>query len=109
MKYNTKIVKAYFKDCGIPEPMTEFFFHPHRRWRFDFAWPEALKVALEVEGGIYQSSSGHRSISGILRDISKYNEAALMGWLVLRCTPANLCTVETVKMVRQAIKLRSKP
>lgn len=33
-----------------PEFVREHRFHPTRRWRFDFAWPDE-KVALEVEGG----------------------------------------------------------
>ena len=28
----------------------EYRFHPTRKWRFDYAWPEN-KIALEVEGG----------------------------------------------------------
>src|SRR5690606_39740371 len=36
----------------LPEPVREYRFHPERRWRFDFAWPD-LRVAAEVEGGIH--------------------------------------------------------
>ena len=36
--------------AGLPAPEREFVFHPLRKWRFDFAWPEQF-VAAEVEGG----------------------------------------------------------
>lgn len=55
-----------------------------RDWRFDFAWPEQM-VAVECEGGIY-TRQAHGSISGILRDIEKYNAATSLGWRVFRVT-----------------------
>ena len=36
----------------MPGYNKEFSFHPERRWRFDYAWP-ALKVALEIHGGVF--------------------------------------------------------
>jgi len=100
-KYNTTVVKQYFKECGLPEPEVEFRFHPKRKWKFDFAFPQQ-RVALEVEGGIF-THGAHGAISGVLRDIQKYNAAATMGWLMLRCLPVNICMQETVEMVRQTL------
>jgi very-short-patch-repair endonuclease len=57
-------------------------FHPTRRWRLDFANPE-LKIAIEIEGGIF-SGGRHVSPAGFIEDCRKYNEAALLGWMVLR-------------------------
>lgn len=37
----------------------EHRFHPARRWRFDFAWPELL-FAVEVEGGIWTGGRHNR-------------------------------------------------
>jgi len=68
---------------GLPIPTREYRFHPQRRWKFDFAYP-VLKIAFEVEGGIWQGKSGHNTGAGILRDIEKYNTATLMGWRVFR-------------------------
>ena len=53
-----------------------------RKWRFDFAWPDAL-CALEVEGGVYVRGR-HTSPAGFMKDIDKYNAATLQGWRVLR-------------------------
>jgi len=49
------------------------------------AWPE-LKVALEIEGGIW-AKGRHVSPRGFILDCEKYNEASSLGWVVLRCPP----------------------
>ena len=100
-----KLFRALLKQEGLPMPIAELRFHPVRRWRFDYAW-EAQKVALEVEGGVW-TRGRHTRGAGFLRDVSKYNEAALMGWLVLRTTPAGLYTAYTIGSLKRAIQLRS--
>lgn len=70
------------KRRGLPKPRTEYKFHPVRRFKFDFAYPD-VKVAVEIEGGIF-TGGAHGSASGILRDIEKYNLAAVNGWIVYR-------------------------
>lgn len=91
---------------GLPLPVTEYrFAAPERRWRFDYAWVEE-KVALEVEGGVW-SGGRHTRGSGYLQDMEKYNNAALRGWVLLRCTPKQLITLETLEMVKQALNQRS--
>lgn len=71
---------------GQPEPVTEYRFHPSRRWRFDFAWPK-LRLAVEIEGGLYHGrGGGHVSVNGFIGDCEKYNAATLLGWRVLRYT-----------------------
>ena len=103
MKYKPEIVFAYFKSEKIPTPVTEhqFALSIGRKWRFDFAWPDH-KLALEVEGGIW-TRGAHGRGTGIKRDIEKYNTAALLGWMVLRVTPENLCMLETVRMIKQML------
>ncbi len=70
----------------LPPARREYMFHPTRKWRFDFAWPDLL-LAVEVEGGIW-TGGRHVSPVGFTKDCLKYNEAAMLGWLVLRFTPA---------------------
>lgn len=85
---------------GLPAPVTEHRFEPERRWRFDYAWPEA-KIALEVEGGIY-TGGRHTSSAGFVKDMAKYNRAAVLGWRVLRIEPKHLLTLATAQMVKEA-------
>ena len=63
----------------------EYKFHPMRKWRFDFAIPEK-KLALEYEGIFGGGKSRHTTVSGYTGDAEKYNEAAKLGWKVLRYT-----------------------
>lgn len=69
----------------VAQPRSQFVFHPSRKWRFDFAWPE-LFVAVEIDGGIFigGAKSGHRSVGGMMSDMEKLNQAAILGWCVLR-------------------------
>lgn len=66
----------------LPEPVAEYRFHPVRRWRFDYAWP-AWHIAVEVDGGTYQSLGGRHNTD---KDREKTNMAAAMGWRALHFT-----------------------
>ena len=66
----------------LPTPKRELKFHPTRRWRFDFAWPDQM-VAVEIQGGVW-SGGAHGRGSGITRNYEKYNAAAVRGWRVLQ-------------------------
>ena len=69
---------------GLDLVEREYRFHPVRRWRFDFAWPD-VKIAVEVEGGAFVQGRHGRG-AGITNDCEKYNHAAMLGWRVLRGT-----------------------
>lgn len=83
------------------EVVKEFQFHPTRRWRFDYAIP-SHKIALEVEGGVF-SKGRHTRGAGFIGDIEKYNEAARLGWRVVRTVPWELHTHKTVELLRELI------
>ena len=70
--------------ADYPQPVREYRFHPTRKWRFDFAWPEA-RIAVEVEGGTWERGR-HTRGAGYAGDCAKYNAAVLGGWRVLRFT-----------------------
>ena len=89
---------------GLPEPVKEYRFHAVRKWRFDYAFP-ALMIALEVEGGVW-TGGRHTRGAGYLGDVDKYNEAALLGWLVLRCTPSKLRT-QGLALLQRAVHARA--
>ena len=75
-----------------------------RKFKFDFAYPE-LKIAIEIEGGVF-TKGAHGSISGILRDIEKYNLAVLNGWSVLRFLPDEMVKQNTYNIINQLIALK---
>lgn len=75
---------------GLPEPEPEHRFAAPRKWRFDFAWPQH-RIALEVEGGVFIQGRHSRG-AGMVKDMEKYNAAAVAGWRVLRVTPSQLLT-----------------
>lgn len=82
----------------------EHSFHDLRKWRFDLALP-AYKIAIEYEG-INSDKSRHTTIKGYTGDTDKYNEAALLGWMVIRKTPLNISGV--YDDIKKAISARKK-
>lgn len=95
------------------EVWPEFFFSTERLYRFDYAIPVAadgkiLKLAVEQEGGIWaKGNSGHSSGTGIQRDMDKNNLALSQGWVIIRRTPDQMCTSETIALIRTIIEQRS--
>lgn len=86
---------------GLPEPVSEHRFHELRKWRFDFAWLKQ-RVALEVQGGIW-TAGRHSRGAALLKEWEKLNAAAKMGWRILYCQPKDLCMVDTIATVRDAL------
>ena len=70
------------------EHVREYCFHEARKWRFDFAAPE-YKLAIELEGGIW-TNGRHSRGRGFQNDLSKYQEAACLGWTVIRFSVADV-------------------
>lgn len=79
---------ALCRALGLPEPVPEYRFALPRRWRIDWAWPDA-RLGLEVDGGVW-TRGRHTRGSGWVKDSEKLNTAAIMGWRMLRCTPQQL-------------------
>lgn len=87
----------------IHRPVHEFLFSS-RRFRFDYVW-ESNKLALEIEGGVF-TKQAHGSVTGILRDMTKYSLAASLGWRVIRVLPSKLNTSETIKLIKDALRFK---
>lgn len=88
----------------FPEWVEEYQFHPKRKWAMDFAWPQ-WKIAIETEGGVWIQGRHSRG-KGFIEDCVKYAEAALDGWIVLRCTTEHIDSGEIVDWLRRAIAMR---
>ena len=85
--------------CAVPE--REYRFHPTRKWRFDFAWPDS-KVAAEVEGATW-ANGRHTRGSGVELDCEKYAEANLLGWHVYRFTGKMVSDGRAIDYIERAL------
>jgi very-short-patch-repair endonuclease len=94
--------ETFAVQCGYYKlrPEREYVFHPKRRWRFDFAFPDR-KLAVEVEGGM---GGRHQRRAGFEGDAYKYNDAAKLGWFVLRYTTAMVTRGDAIDDVREMLK-----
>lgn len=88
--------------AGLPAPVTEHRFHPVRRWRFDFAWPDE-HLALEIDGGVYVRG-GHTRGAAYERDREKDAEAMVLGWRVLRVTPRMVKDGRALRWIEQLLQ-----
>jgi very-short-patch-repair endonuclease len=79
--------------ANVGDPQEEYRFHPKRMWRFDFAFPDK-KIAIECEGGIW-TEGAHTRGKHFISDAEKYNEAAMLGWCVLRYTTNTVINIES--------------
>jgi hypothetical protein len=96
--------KLFLEQCkahGLPAPVAEYRFALEigRQWRFDWLFDF---VALEVEGGAF-TQGRHTRGQGFVEDIDKYNEAQIMGYLVLRCTPEDIETGAVFGLLKRAL------
>lgn len=95
------LLARHMQLCKMPEPKKEYRFHPDRRWRFDFAFPD-IKLAVEVEGGTWNGGR-HTRGSGFAADCEKYNEAVLLGWRVLRFDSKAVTSGQAVSTILNAL------
>lgn len=88
----------------LPLPEREYRFAPPRRWRFDFCYPTRIpKLAIEIEGGIWIKGR-HTRPSGYIKDMAKYNEAARLGWQVLRFTTEQAKNGYALQVIEDALR-----
>lgn len=94
-------------------PVAEFRFSPDRHWRSDYAFPEPDKMLLiEFEGVTYfgKNKDGsmrlgrHQSAKGYVRDIEKYNAAALLGYRVLRFSADMVTSGRALQTIEEALR-----
>jgi hypothetical protein len=98
---NASQFRLLCKASGLPMPVTEFKFHETRKWRWDYAFPEE-KIAIEVDGGLFVRGAHVRG-ARILLTHEKLNAAAVLGWRVVYRVPNNLCTDDTLEMLKNLL------
>jgi hypothetical protein len=95
------------EQAGIPFER-EYRFAPPRRWRADFAlWSipaTAYDILVEIDGGGYVAGRHSRG-GGMEADCEKQSAAAILGYRVIRCVPAQVEDGRCFEWVRQALGL----
>lgn len=92
-------LRALGLDRGM---VREFPVAADRKWRFDFAWPDDRRVALEVEGGTW-TGGRHVTGAGFEADCEKYSAAAIAGWRVLRVTSSQIRSGAAAQWIARAL------
>ena len=105
MNRTTDMADALARQCravGLPDPVREYRFASPRRWRLDLVFlPQRL--ACEVDGGVFIGGR-HTSGVGYTHDCEKLNAAVLLGWRVLRFTPAMVHDGTAVQTIERALE-----
>lgn len=84
--------------------VSEFRFHPIRKWRFDyFIAIHHTGIAIEVDGGIWIKGR-HVSPQGFLKDMEKFNYAASMGYYVFKFTPSDKKNNLHLNLIKELIE-----
>ncbi len=79
----------------------EYAFVPGRRFKADF---RKESVLVEYEGGVFSGAGGHRATGRYLRDVTKYNLAAIYGFRVIRVTAKHVENGEAFTWIDRALQ-----
>ena len=99
-------LRAVLLDGGLPLPVREFRFAPHRRYRADYCWP-AHRVIVEIDGGAWIPGGGrHNRGKGFIEDMRRNNLAVSMGYRLLRVPSVDdMLTITTLGLLRATLTL----
>jgi very-short-patch-repair endonuclease len=80
----------HIRALKLPKPERQYRFtealardKKARKHAFDFCWPDRM-LAVEVDGGVHRIKERFRA------DIERHNLAQILGWRVLRFSPADI-------------------
>lgn len=102
MSASEDLLSFQLRAFGLEGFEREYRFCPERKWRADFAHPEAW-LLIEIEGGTW-SGGRHTTGGGFLRDCEKYNAATELGWRVLRYTSSMVESGEAVSQIERVLR-----
>lgn len=92
---------AICKGMGMDGCVAEYRFHPTRRWRCDYAFPE-IKLCIEIDGGVWMSAHGKKSRhfygKGAIADMEKMNSLTENGYFLLRYQPQKIDYTQILKV-----------
>jgi len=125
-------IDLQIRAANLPEPESEYRFHPVRKWAFDRAWP-TWKIAFEIEGGGFgrlvivgpgtverrkgksipidagtsiRIGGRHNTGQGAQADCEKYSRAAILGWLVIRATTTMIRDGLAITLLEDAFRAK---
>lgn len=92
------------------KPEQQFKFHPERKWRLDFAFPD-VHVGVEIDGGIFAAENGgeagkHARGAGRCADMEKRNAAGELGWVILNYGPPHIRSGEAALQIERVVTAR---
>ena len=99
-----ELFALHIRANNLPTPEREFRFHPVRKWRFDFAWPDK-KFAVEIDGGLWINGRHNRG-KGALADMEKRNAAQKLGWMVFHFVPEQVRDGMAIQSITEILKGR---
>jgi very-short-patch-repair endonuclease len=95
--------KMQLRAAGIQKGwVSEYIFHPTRKWRFDIAFVD-IKLAIEVDGGTTWGKSRHSYGDGFDNDCVKRNTAQMMGWTVFNFSAGLIKSGQAIMFVEDFI------
>jgi hypothetical protein len=113
------LLAVQLEQAGIPFER-EYRFAPPRKWRADFALIRASEqwmldidiplakvppsVLVEIDGGAFIAGRHSRG-TGVEADCEKQSAAAILGYRVIRVTPAQVDDGRALDWIRQALGL----
>ena len=83
-------------------PIRQFCFHPVRKWRSDFAFPDH-RLLIEVDGGEWVNGAHNRG-AGAARDNEKDHAAIRMGYRVLHFTGSQVRLGYAAREIAEALR-----
>jgi hypothetical protein len=110
------LLAVQLEQAGIPFER-EYRFAPPRKWRADFlvrsTWTvrnshgaevqiNGNHLLIEVDGGAFIAGRHSRG-TGVEKDAEKQSAAAILGYRVIRCTPAQVNDGRALSWIRQAL------
>ena len=96
----TQLIQA-----GVTGYVKQHKFHPTRRFRFDYAWVDAM-LAVECEGGTWaRRRTGHTTGAGYAANCLKYAEGVILGWRILRFTTDQIDDGTALRYILAALNI----
>ena len=101
------LLAVQLEQAGIPFER-EYRFAPPRRWRADFYVHDGRwgfnALLVEIDGGAFIAGRHSRG-TGVENDAEKQSAAAILGFRVIRCTPAQVNDGRALAWIKAALGL----